>query len=167
MKEAHKSCTPKSVEQARIEAFLQAKQSSPDTTSPAQKRQHRNVVSPTPGDSVRAPVPVNGTQYTKLEALAHLTKTRKNSKERADLMRAMVNSSYAPTIPRFLQKLLKKHEDGELIINNAWSGVGRKRLMPDSAICDFVDNMKLGQAHGERDIQSAIRDYQQLVLIRI
>ena len=73
------------------------------------------------------PMPKVAGVYSKREAIDLIfTTTEKDSRRRGSTMDKMISSGYAPTTRRYLQKLLKKREDGEIIINDEWHSKGRK-----------------------------------------
>ena len=168
-KDTHvKSFKKTSIEAVRIKMFLESRnnQKEKEEMSPCKKRVRRPVVSPT-RDLVSAeadicvPLPKVAGVYSKREAIEILsTTTKKKSMRRSSTMEKMISSGYAPTTVRYLQKLLKKREDGEIIVDDEWQSKGRKRLLPTSAVNSFVDGMKLGESNGARNIEHAIQKYQ-------
>ena len=83
-------------------------------------------------DDVTIPLPADraSMEYTKPEAVEILSsQTNKFSDKRMKMMMKMTTIGWAPTSVRTLQRLLTTHERGCLIINDAWSGSGRKPAM--------------------------------------
>ena len=113
------------------------------------------------GCGATIPIPINGATYSKREALSHISLTRKGTSQRSSLMHGMIKKGYAPASVRYLQLLMKKQERGELIINNEWSGVGRKRSFPDAAIEEYVRDMKSGEATGNTTVKTAMVKWQE------
>jgi hypothetical protein len=99
--------------------------------------------------------------YSKREAIDLIfTTTEKDSRRRGPTMDKMISSRYEPTTRRYLQRLLKKREDDEIIIDDEWHSKGRKRLLPTSTLNSFVNGVKLGESNGARNIEHAIQKYQ-------
>ena len=96
--------------------------------TPRNKKQRTAKVTPPKGDGVdvHIPLPANGHEYTKPEAVRILSGTEFNSKERSAMMKKMTElpSRWAPTSVKTLQRLMTKHQKGELILDDGWSGNG-------------------------------------------
>ena len=107
------------------------------------------------------PAPANGSIYTKPEAVRILAGTKKNTKERSSMMKKMIRSGWAPTHIRTLQRLMKIHEEGGLVLDDSWSGNGhqgggRKRALENDDIDRLVSRQRLGEKLGTDSIKNAI-----------
>ena len=93
----------------------------PINSSPV-KISHINSLPTGDIDTISLPLPTNITtqQYTKTEAIAILSATKKGSATRAKTMRKMISLGYAPTKERTLQRLMKSKANGDTMINDRW-----------------------------------------------
>ena len=95
-------------------------------------RVRRPIVSPTLElisleYDICVPLPKVVGVYSKREAIDLLfTTNKKDSRRQGSTMDKMIYSRYAPTTRQYLQKLLKKREDGGIIIDDEWHSTGRK-----------------------------------------
>ncbi len=149
-----------------------ARKSSPDdTNTPRAKKMRVAKVTPPKTSSaddveeedVSIPVPANTDTmiYTKPEAVRILAETKKKTTQRRVMMDKMIRLGWAPTSPRALQRLLKIHEEGGLVLDDGWSGNGhqgggRRRALTSNDIDKLVGRWRRGEAHGMDSIKNAI-----------
>ena len=148
----------------------------PSNNTPRNKKPRTAKVTPPKGaegevDDVHIPVPANGHEYTKPEAVRILSETEFNSKERSAMMKKMTGNRWAPTSISTLQRLMAKHKKGELILDDGWSGNGnngggRKRAFTNGDIDNLVSQWKRGEAHGEDSVAHAITEARNDLIIR-
>lgn len=174
-----------SVEMELVAQFLREEKNNARTASavendnastPAKRRKVVRTVTPqTRGvkvdDDVTLPLPKNGKEYTKPEAAKILSQTKFATTQRAKVMRKMIELKWAPVAIKTLQNMMKKHDAGELILDNGWNGNGhngggRKRAMQDTDIDDLVDKWERGEAHGSDSINKAIQEASDNMVIR-
>ena len=69
------------------------------------------------------------------------------------MMNVMIESGYAPTTTRNLQRLMKMKADGRAIVNNEWtSGTlnNKKPIIKPITSCDGIQSLTLCQAKSKR-----------------
>lgn len=72
--------------------------------------------------------PRNGSTYTKSEAIA-IARQHKHGKGRRQIIQAMIQKEFIPVNQRSLDRLIKKVEDGEIMLDDEWHvGVGRPSI---------------------------------------
>ena len=152
----------------RIASHLKVNCNDPD---PRERKVRAATISP--DADVELPLPANRSTmvYTKPEAVAILSATKKGSKQRGNMMQTMISKKYAPTSEHTLRRLLKNAAAGDLILDTSWSGNGhngggRKRAFEDSDVDALVTQWKRGEAHGEDSVKDAISRAQQEVVVR-
>jgi len=155
------------VEIKRIEAFVKNANTKEDEEGTPRAKKQRNAKTVTPpsskrkekDDGIELPLPINREtmQYTKPEAVEILLQTKKGSPHRGTMMRNMISLGYTPTSEKTLQRYMKmKEEMNDVIIDDAWSGKGRKRVMQDEDIIQAVKEWRFGEAHSNQSIEEAM-----------
>lgn len=71
--------------------------------------------------------PLNGTVYTKSEALYVAKMYNKGTRSRGLAIRAMIQQRYCPVTDKTIQRLIQANEKGHSIKDEAWSGPGAPR----------------------------------------
>ena len=98
------------------------------------------------------PIPANGHQYTKPEALAVLLA---NDSQAA--VKQMIESKYVPCGKSSLYRMLRFHNQGNPILNTAWS-TGRPRILEETAISSIVQQLSsdVGRTYGRKEVNNLI-----------
>ena len=115
---------------------------------------------PTPGD-------MKSKQYSKSKAIDILSHTKKVTRSRTDMMNAMIESGYAPTNIRNLQRLMKMKADVIVIVNNEWtSGTlnNKKLIVKLFRSCDGIQSLILDKSAMEKSSTALSRLIQELKL---
>ena len=96
--------------------------------------------------------------YTKSEACGILNGCSKSSTpRRAKIMAKMIHLRWAPTTVRTFQKLMKKYEAGELVIDSPWSHTaGRPRAVTKSDIESLVTEFERGAAYDSSAVKKRL-----------
>ena len=70
-------------------------------------------------------------------------------------MKRMVELGWAPGSIDTLQRLVKVHERGGLVLNTPWGGPagGRPRLLNKENVNSLVEKMHRDEAHGEDSVK--------------
>ena len=114
-------------------------------------RVRRPIVSPTLElisleYDICVPLPKVVGVYSKREAIEILfTTTEQNSRRQSSTMDKMISSEYAPTTMQYLEKLLKKREDGAIIVDDERHSKGQHQLLPTSIVNTFINGMELAE----------------------
>ena len=87
----------------------------------------------------------NANQYTQSEAAEILAQTERYSLKRRSTMEKMIQLGYTPCVVRTLQRIMKKKDLGDLIVNKEWgnSNGGRKRKLTNGELDDLVQSIPL------------------------
>ena len=75
-------------------------------------------------------------------------------------MQKMIRIGYTPTTMRTLQRYCDQVDQGIVLTDDEWKGVGCKRIMTDAAIVDCVETWRLSEEHGNKNINQHMKDYQ-------
>ena len=93
------------------------------------------------------PLPTNGKEYTKPEAVQILAQYVRRKKDIANAMREMIRLRYVPAAGRTIRHLLKLHDDGQPILNTPWSKGGRIPLASLREVQSIAEN-EMEHEHG-------------------
>ena len=145
---------------------------------PGARSNRLSAVSPQCSDdkesaTMALPTPINTATmvYSKPEAVRILSRTKRQTTERRNMMFAMIKRGWAPTSDITLRRLMKKSDRGELVLDTPWSGNGhqgggRKKVFDKDDVDELVGLWKRGEAHGEESIKNAIMNRQASVIKR-
>jgi hypothetical protein len=106
------------------------------------------------------PIPTNGHQYTKPEALAVLL-----ANDSRAAVKQMIKLKYVPCGISSLHQMLQFHNQGKPILNTAWS-TGRPRSLEETAISSIVQQLSsdVGRTYGQKEINNLIMVQQNQML---
>ena len=111
------------------------------------------------------PIPENGYQYTKPDALEVLLT---NDSQAA--VKEMIKSKYIPCGKSSLYRMLQNHNQGKPILNTTWSTCGRPRVLDDTAISSIVQRLSndVGRTYGQKEVNDFIIVHQnQLSMMQV
>jgi hypothetical protein len=120
----------------------QKKQRASTRLSTTQSRNDANNAS-----IIDLPLPTNGKEYTKPEAVQILAQYDRRTKDIASAMREMIRLRYVPAAGRTIRRLLKLHVDGQPILNTPWSKAGRIPLASLREVQSIAEN-EMEREHG-------------------
>jgi hypothetical protein len=115
------------------------------------------------------PIPEDGHQYSKHEmcnALESLA-TGIYSKERGNAIKEMIRLNCVPYKKSMIYGMLTKWQNKELVLNDDWQGMGRKRILDKTGFNSIAEELQKheGRAIKSKDICNAIIEHQKKKII--
>ena len=116
------------------------------TNNHRDKRARHNYVN---NESPSLPIPANGHQYTKSEALQVLL-----AKENRDAVKHIIELKYIPCGKSSLYRMLQHHNEGKPILNTEWSAGGRPRVIEETGLSSVVQEWsnEVGRTYGRKEL---------------
>ena len=135
------------------------KRPSPTSVSAPKPKRTKATI---PTQAVQLPLPINGTQFSKLEVVQILEKAN-DIKEHTKLLDAIVKSQLVPVKRRNINTLMQNYRAHGMHLKGLhrdWGSTGRNPLLSNNDVTDMVAQLQSqpGRCMEKEDIRAAIKD---------
>ena len=148
------------------------KRPSPSSTTPApKKRKTTSLPTRATAAAIDLPKPKDGKHYSRKELVEIIVaKTKKGTKERIDFVNKIADANLVPCQKRNINKLLQKHEEKGLSLeelNKPWGAKGRNPILDNSDLANITAklNSEGGRCISKENVEAALVQHQKQELL--